>query len=94
MYQLLLVIVRTQQSEKHHLQALHMRKESAIETRLTLKKNSERSLCKQNQFITAVMCVNGVGATAQPLPPDPLFRFYCVFIRTQSHLVHAQITLN
>lgn len=38
MYRLLLVIVRTQQSEKHHLQALHMRKESAIETRLTLKK--------------------------------------------------------
>lgn len=39
MYRLLLVIVRTQQSEKHHLQALHMRKESAIETRLTFKKN-------------------------------------------------------
>lgn len=39
MYRLLLVIVRTQQSEKHHLQALHMRKESAIDTRLTFKKN-------------------------------------------------------
>lgn len=89
MYQLLLVIVRTQRSEKHHLQALHMRKESAIETRLTFKKKKLGEVSMQAKSIhhCGYMCINGVGATAQPLPPDPLFRFYCVFIRTQSHLV-------
>lgn len=92
MYQLLLVIVQTQWSEKHLDSSVADAQRKRNRDPLDIKKKSERSLCKQNQFITAVMCINGVGATAPPRPPDRLFRFYCVFIRTQSHIVHVQST--
>lgn len=60
MYQLLLVIVRTQQSEKHHLQALHMRKESAIETRLTFKKKTQRGLYASKINLSLRLCASTV----------------------------------